>query len=456
MPLIKSISGIRGTIGGRAGDNLTPVDIVDCTAGFGTWLLNLGGHKKIVVGRDGRLSGAMVSQMSIQTLLAMGIDVVDLGLSTTPTVEMAVTRLKAGAGIIFTASHNPKEWNALKFLNEKGEFISAQDGEDILKIIDDGAMSFVGVEETGRYSTYENHIEDHIQAILGLPEVLPEKIKAVGYHVVVDCINSTGALALPPLLDALGVTYSLIHAGDFGNFAHNPEPLPAHLQDLCQAVIREKATLGISVDPDVDRLAFVCEDGSLFGEEYTLVAIADYFLSGNPGRYAVSNLSSSRALADIARKNGGFYRASAVGEVNVVTLIKETNAIIGGEGNGGIIVPGLHYGRDAMAGIALFLSYLALSGKKLTEVKKGFPDYVIIKDKIALENDAQVERLKSQLLTAFANEKINTIDGIKIDFEEGWVHLRKSNTEPIVRIYAESHSQSQAESLINRVKSQIS
>lgn len=455
MALIKSISGIRGTIGGKSGDNLTPLDVVECTAGFGMWILESGQPKKVVVGRDGRLSGAMVSQLSIQTLLGMGFDVIDLDLSTTPTVEMMVPSLGAGAGIIFTASHNPKEWNALKFLNHKGEFISAQDGKKILDYIENKNLTFVEVDKLGTYSTYEHHITDHIKEILAYKYVDVEAVRQADLKVVVDCINSTGALAIPPLLDAMGVRYTLLFDNDFGNFAHNPEPLPAHLTELSQTVVREKAHMGISVDPDVDRLAFVCEDGSLFGEEYTLVAIADYMLAGNPGQHTVSNLSSSRALADVTKKHGGHYHASAVGEVNVVQKMKEANAIIGGEGNGGVIVPDLHYGRDSLAGIALFLSYVAKQGKKLTEIKTGFPDYTIIKDKINLENDGQVARLTDKIKSAFCDETLNDIDGVKIDFQEGWVHLRKSNTEPIIRIYAESMDITTAETLIQRVKDQI-
>lgn len=455
MTLIKSISGIRGTIGGKTGHNLTPIDIAECTAGFGMWIKEQGKTNKVVVGRDGRISGFMVSQIAVQTLLAMGIDVVDLDLSTTPTVEMMVPKLGAGAGIIFTASHNPVQWNALKFLNDRGEFISAKDGERILAFIENKSLEFAGVHELGKYSRYERHIQDHVEEILAYPLVDIESIRAKKFKVVVDCINSTGALAIPPLLDGLGVEYILLNDKDFGHFAHNPEPLPVHLTALSETVIREKAHLGISVDPDVDRLAFICEDGSFFGEEYTLVAIADYMLSKNPGQTTVSNLSSSRALADVTKQHGGSYHAAAVGEVNVVKKMKETGALIGGEGNGGVIVPGLHYGRDAMAGIALFLSYLAAKNTPLSQVKKDFPDYIIIKDKIDLINDEQVFSITDKLKKSFASEKIDETDGVKIDFAEGWVHLRKSNTEPIIRIYAESYSQEQAESLIHKIKDQI-
>lgn len=455
MTLIKSISGIRGTIGGKTGQNLTPIDISECTAGFGMWMIRQGKTKKVVVGRDGRASGFMVSQIAIQTLLAMGIDVVDLDLSTTPTVEMMVPKLGAGAGIIFTASHNPGQWNALKFLNDRGEFISAEDGEQILSFIENKALEFAGIDDLGKYSQYDRHIQDHVSEILAYPRVSIQPIRSRKFKVVVDCINSTGALAIPPLLEGLGVEFILLNDKEFGHFAHNPEPLPIHLTELAETVVREKADLGISVDPDVDRLAFICEDGSFFGEEYTLVAIADYMLSLHPGQTTVSNLSSSRALADITNLHGGSYHAAAVGEVNVVKKMKETNALIGGEGNGGIIVPDLHYGRDALAGIALFLSYLALKNKSLSQVKKDFPDYIIIKDKIELVSNDQVNSITDKLKTRFASEKIDETDGVKIDFPEGWVHLRKSNTEPIIRIYAESYSREQAEALIQKIKDQI-
>lgn len=450
LTLIKSISGIRGTIGGKAGENLTPADVVACTAGFGRWLQLRSGHK-VVVGRDGRISGAMVSQLSIQTLLGMGLDVIDLGLSTTPTVEMMVTELGASAGIIFTASHNPGNWNALKFLNEKGEFISAADGQEIIQHIADGAISYADVERLGTYTTFENGIALHIEKILQYRHVHPEIIKEANLHVVVDCINSTGAIALPPLLEALGVRYELIHADNFGHFAHNPEPLPEHLADLSKRVKDTGAAMGISVDPDVDRLAFVCEDGSMFGEEYSLVAIADYILSREPGN-AISNLSSSRALADVVARYGGTYKAAAVGEVNVVREMKQINAVIGGEGNGGIIVPDLHYGRDAMAGLAIFLTLYAEKKLAMTALKKTYPSYEIIKDKLALTEGMQLEKLYTDIREAFSNENIDTTDGIKVDFAEGWVHLRPSNTEPIVRIYAEASNVAEAQKLIQKVK----
>lgn len=453
MALIKSISGIRGTIGGEKGNNLTPVDIVESVAGFGAWILKHHAKASVVVGRDGRISGPMVSQLAIQTLIGMGIDVIDLGLSTTPTVEMYVIKANAQAGIIFTASHNPKEWNALKFLNEKGEFISAADGENILEMIRKGELDFVSVDQLGSVIQAHDAYDFHIQAILAHRLVDVAAITASQFHVVVDCINSTGALALPPLLEALGVKYTLINDAVTGDFAHNPEPLPAHLVQLSEAVKNSGAHMGISVDPDVDRLAFVCEDGSMFGEEGTLVAIAEYILSKEKGN-TVSNLSSTRALADVTRKHGGEYFAAAVGEVNVVTMMKSHNAIIGGEGNGGVIVPDLHYGRDAMIGIALFLSYVSQQKQNLTALRDALPQYTIIKDKLdvaGLDLDAIFDRLKK----SFASEKLNDIDGLKIDFEEGWVHFRKSNTEPIVRIYAEANTSVAAQALIDNVKAHI-
>ena len=452
MTLIKSISGIRGTIGGIQGANLTPVDIVACTAGLGTWLLKRDLPKKVVVGRDGRISGTMVSNIAVNTLTAMGIDVIDLGLSTTPTVEIAVPKFQAGAGIIFTASHNPKEWNALKFLNQLGEFISHDDGLEIISYIKSGIFNFADTDHLGHYSTYDNAIKDHIEQVLKYKHVQIDAIRNAKLKVVVDCINSTGALSIPPLLDALGVEYVLINDDNFGHFAHNPEPLPKHLEGLSKAVVTHNAHFGISVDPDVDRLAFVNEDGSMFGEEYTLVAIADYILSKQPGN-TVSNLSSTRALADVTHKHGCQYRASAVGEVNVVSMMKATNAIIGGEGNGGIIVPDLHYGRDAIAGIAIFLSFFAERGIKMTQLKASYPEYVIIKDKIELTPKFDVLALLLKVKSQFLDEKLNEIDGLKIDFDEGWVHMRKSNTEDIIRIYCEAKNEATAQSLINRVKS---
>lgn len=452
MTLIKSISGIRGTIGGTQGDNLTPIDIVLCAAGLGTWLLKRDLPRKIIIGRDGRISGSMVSNLAMNTLIGMGIDVVDLGLSTTPTVEMAVPKHQAGAGIIFTASHNPKQWNALKFLNHKGEFISSEDGQEIISYIDSRQMTFADTDSLGEVISYEHAIKDHIHHILQYRHVQVNTIRNAKIKVVVDCINSTGAISIPPLLDALGVEYILIHDDHFGHFAHNPEPLPHHLKDLSEAVVKHQAHLGISVDPDVDRLAFVCEDGSMFGEEYTLVAIADYILSRENGN-TVSNLSSTRALADVTVKHGGSYTASAVGEVNVVKTMKATNAVIGGEGNGGVIVPDLHYGRDALAGIALFLSHFAQKRLSMIALKATYPKYQIIKDKIELTPDIDIDQLISKVKNKFINERLNEVDGLKIDFASGWVHMRKSNTEPIIRIYCEAKDEPTALSLINQAKS---
>lgn len=454
MALIKSISGIRGTIGGATGTNLTPIDIVECTAGLAQWMKETNAPLKVVVGRDGRISGSMVSQLAIQTLIGMGIDVIDLGLSTTPTVEVAVPLENAGAGIIFTASHNPKQWNALKFLNQKGEFISADVGQRIIDIIAGGELDFAEVDDLGSYSSDDSYIDKHIDMILDLPYVDTAAVKEKKYHVVVDCINSTGAISIPPLLDKLGVSYTLINEEVTGEFAHNPEPLPAHLVDLSNTIKKKQALLGISVDPDVDRLAFVCEDGSMFGEEYTLVAISDYILSINPGN-TVSNLSSTRALADVTARRGGSYSASAVGEVNVVNMMKATNAVIGGEGNGGIILPELHYGRDALVGIAIMLTYLAKQDISMTALKQSYPRYEIVKDKIQLTPEINVDAILSGVEQHFAGEKVNTIDGVKIDFAEGWVHLRKSNTEPIIRIYSESNNADDAIALGQKVRAVV-
>ncbi|MBK9149909.1 MAG: phosphoglucosamine mutase [Saprospiraceae bacterium] len=454
MALLITVSGARGTIGGTPGDNLTPMDVVACAAGFAELLNRRQSIRKIVVGRDGRISGDMVSNLGIQTLIAMGYEVVDLGYSTTPTVEVMVPYLGAGGGIIFTASHNPVEWNALKFLNEKGEFISPEDGQLLKDIILHRAFTFSGVHDLGNKSTIEGQFEYHIRKILEYRHVKPDLIRQSGFRVVVDCINSTGALAIPVLLDALGVEYILINEGNFGHFAHNPEPLPQHLEELSRRVVTEKAHLGISVDPDVDRLALVCEDGSMFGEEYTLVAVADYILSKEKGN-TVSNLSSSRALADVTHAHGGQYFAAAVGEVNVVQKMKECQAVIGGEGNGGVIVPDIHYGRDALAGIALFLSLLAERKLSMTELRKSYPQYTIIKDKIEVEDKVLLKPVFEKLEYAFSGEKLNKEDGLKIDFPEGWVHVRASNTEPIARIYAEASEQKSAEELIQKVKSHL-
>lgn len=454
LALIKSISGIRGTIGEYAGDNLTPEDIVACTAAFGYWILQNGHTPKVVIGRDGRISGAMVSSLVSNTLLALGIDVVDLGYSTTPTVEMVVPWENAGAGIILTASHNPMEWNALKLVNHKGEFISQQDGEAFLKLLETKEIRYAEVDKLGSYRTADDYISRHIEAILAMELVDVDAIRQRKFKIVVDCINSTGALAVPPLLQALHCEVILLHGEINGQFAHNPEPLPAHLQDLVTAVVQEKADLGIAVDPDVDRLALVCENGDLFGEEYTLVAVADYVLQYKKGA-TVSNLSSSRALRDVTRQHGCEYYAAAVGEVNVIEKMKQVNAAIGGEGNGGIIVPELHYGRDALAGIALFLSHLAKAAKTTSELRKLYPNYAMVKDKIALTPAIDIEKLLAALEEKHQKEDYSTIDGLKIDFPEGWVHLRKSNTEPIIRIYAEGTTEDLVQMLIKGIHQDV-
>lgn len=451
MTLIKSISGIRGTIGGTKGANLTPQDLVECTAGFAEWVKNNSESKKIIIGRDGRITGSMVSALVSNTLLMMGFDVVDLGLSTTPTVEIAVPLENAAAGIILTASHNPKQWNALKFLNAKGEFISSEDGEEILNNISEGNIKYAEVDDLGSYSLDQTYIQKHIELILSLDLIDVEIIKSAKFNLVVDCINSTGAIALPPLLDALGCTYTLINEEISGDFAHNPEPLPKHLKELSEKVISSKADLGISVDPDVDRLAFVMDDGAMFGEEYTLVAVADYILSKQIGN-TVSNLSSTAALKDVTMKYGGNYSASAVGEVNVVNEMKVTNAIIGGEGNGGIIYPAIHYGRDALVGIAFVLNLLAERNIKLSTLKNTYPEYVIIKNKIQLTPEINVDDLLVKLHKEFQGQEVNTIDGLKIHFDGAWVHLRKSNTEPIIRVYAEAKDENSAEKHISNVQ----
>lgn len=452
MTLIKSISGIRGTIGGKKGDNLTAQDLVECTAGFATWIKANTEKRKVVIGRDGRITGSIVSDLVCNTLLMMGFDVVDLGLSTTPTVEIAVPLEDAAAGIILTASHNPKQWNALKFLNAKGEFISKEDGEQILDFISGGDIEYAHLDELGEYNRDKSYIHKHVQQILDLELIDAQKIKNAGFKVVVDCINSTGAIAIPILLDKLGCSYTLINEDVTGDFAHNPEPLPAHLKELSATVISESAHLGISVDPDVDRLAFVCEDGSMFGEEYTLVAVADYILSKKSGN-TVSNLSSTAALKDVTIKHGGSYEAAAVGEVNVVNKMKATNAIIGGEGNGGVIYPELHYGRDALVGIAFMLNLLVERGSSISELKSTYPSYTIIKNKIQLTPEIDVDKLLSKLEAEYATQELNTIDGLKIHFDGAWVHLRKSNTEPIIRVYAEAKDEETAQEFINQVQS---
>ncbi len=453
MALMKSISGIRGTIGGKPGDNLTPVDIVKFTAAYGTIL---GKGKKVIVGRDGRMSGEMVRSLVVNTLIALGLDVIDLGLSTTPTVEMAVKFEGAAGGIILTASHNPKQWNALKLLNEKGEFISAELGLQMLAIAETEQFEFAQVDELGTYSCDDTLLQTHIDAILVHPLVNKKQIAEKKFKVVVDAINSSGAEAVPALLSALGVTnVTVLNAEMHGNFAHNPEPLAENLVELCSEVVKQKADLGIAVDPDVDRLCFVSNDGSLFGEEYTLVAVADYVLTNKKGN-TVSNLSSTRALRDVTEKHGGTYFASAVGEVNVVKKMKEVNAVIGGEGNGGIIDPTLHYGRDALIGIALFLTQLAQSGKTTAELRKTFPAYFMSKNKIDLPQGTDVKAILAKVKDQYTSYQVNTEDGVKIDFEKSWVHLRTSNTEPIIRIYSEAESTEKADALaldvINKIK----
>lgn len=455
MPLIKSISGFRGTIGGRAGDNLTPQDIVECTAAFGQWVLDTSGKALIVVGRDGRVSGDIVSGLVINTLRATGIDVIDLGLSTTPTVELAVPAEGAGGGIILTASHNPREWNALKLLNQRGEFISAADGADVLARVSGGNISYANVDQLGVYRKDDSYIQRHIEQIMALSLVDAPAVREKNYKIVVDAVNSTGALAVPPLLEALGCQVILLNGEITGQFAHNPEPLKEHLGQLCTEVKMQKAHMGIAVDPDVDRLVFVCNDGELFGEEYTLVAVADYVLSKRGGGNTVSNLSSTRALRDVTARYGGQYYAAAVGEVNVVEKMKAVGAVIGGEGNGGVILPELHYGRDALVGIALFLSHLALSGKQISTLRNTYPDYKMAKTKIDRTPDINLEKVFAALKEKYRNEQINTEDGLKIDFESGWVHLRPSNTEPIIRVYSESNSEVIAQNLARKIISDI-
>jgi phosphomannomutase len=456
LALIQSISGIRGTIGGVPGDNLTPVDVVKFSAAYGTWLLSRK-RKKVVIGRDARLSGEMISSLVSQTLLGMGLDVIDLGLSTTPTVEVAVPLEKAGGGIIVTASHNPAEWNALKLLNEKGEFLSADDGAQVIDLARSGDFLFATHLKLGKYSRAEGYIEKHINQILKSKWVDVPAVRKARFKIAVDAVNSTGGIAVPLLLKKLGVQKIIILNGEpTGKFAHNPEPLPENLKQLCRSVKKEKCDLGIAVDPDVDRLAFVQEDGKPFGEEYTLVAIADYILQRKPGN-TVSNLSSTRALRDITERRGGIYFAAPVGEVNVVKVMKEQRAVIGGEGNGGVIFPELHYGRDALLGIALFLSHLARSGMKASRLRSTYPDYHISKNKIELTPNTDVTGLLEKIKETYKNEKLTTSDGVKIDFEKTreWVHLRKSNTEPIIRIYAESTSPSKARALAYSVMEQI-
>lgn len=457
MALIKSISGIRGTVGGRPGDNLTPVDIVRFTAAFGHWLKGRSSSATVVVGRDGRISGPLVSELAVQALLALGLDVVDLGLSTTPTVEMAVTAREAAGGLIITASHNPKEWNALKLLNAAGEFISAADGAEVLSLAEADGAVFAAVDRLGRRLSGDGSMQQHIDAILAHPLVCNDLVAARGFRVVVDAINSTGAVFVPALLAAMGVRatdVTILNGTVDGQFAHNPEPLPGNLLQLASEVVRVRADLGIAVDPDVDRLVLVCEDGSMFGEEYTLVAVADYVLGHRKGD-TVSNLSSSRALRDVTEKHGGKHHAAAVGEVNVVRRMKDVGAVIGGEGNGGIIVPDLHYGRDALAGIALVLSHLAASRKSLAQLRRTYPDYHISKNRIEMPGGADLTAVFDRLSARYAGEPQNREDGLHIEFGDGWVHLRASNTEPIIRIIAEGRSETAAEHMAQRLIADI-
>ncbi len=456
MPLIKSISGIRGTIGGLVGDSLSPLDIVRFTAAYASFIRKQGVlSNNIIIGRDARISGEMVSNIVCGTLMSYGFDVLDLGLSTTPTVEMAVKLEKSSGGIVITASHNPREWNALKLLNSKGEFLSKKEGEEILFLAENDAFTFSEVNCLGKYRYDDSFIDKHIDEVLNLELVDVSLVKSSGFKVVIDDVNSTGGLILPRLLDRMGVDYIKLFCEPNGDFPHNPEPLPEHLVEISNLVVNQNADFGIVVDPDVDRLAFICEDGTMFGEEYTLVSIADFILSKNPGN-TVSNLSSSRALRDITAKYQANYEVSAVGEVNVVKKMKEINAVIGGEGNGGVIYPQLHYGRDAIVGIALFLTHLAEKKMSISKLKTSYPEYFISKNKIQLKKDTDIEFILASLQQIYSKEEITTIDGLKIDFKDGWIHLRKSNTEPIIRIYAESSSQDKAnlfaKKMINQIK----
>lgn len=457
MALIKSISGIRGTIGGVVGDGLNPVDIVRFTAAYAA---HISAHKqtdvnKIVVGRDARISGEMVNQLVVGTLLGMGFDVVNIGLATTPTTELAVTMEKAAGGIILTASHNPKQWNALKLLNEKGEFLNAQEGEDVLKIAAEESFSFSGVDELGKLTENFSYTEKHIESVLALKLVDVNAIKAANFSVAIDCVNSVGGVAIPALLKALGVNkIEKLYCEPNGHFPHNPEPLPEHLTEISSLMKQGKADVGFVVDPDVDRLAIICENGSMFGEEYTLVSIADYVLQNTPGN-TVSNLSSTRALRDVTRNYNCEYTAAAVGEVNVVTAMKATNAVIGGEGNGGVIYPASHYGRDALVGIALFLTLLAKSKMKVSELRKTYPEYYISKNKIELTPAIDVDSILKVIKESHKQYEVNDIDGVKIDFPTGWVHLRKSNTEPIIRIYSEAGTYDEADKFAKDIIQQI-
>lgn len=457
MALIKSISGIRGTIGGKINDNLTPIDTVKFAAAYGTWLQSQNINSKsltVIVGRDARISGKIVSGLVCETLLSLGINVIDLGLSTTPTVEVAVVLEKAQGGIIITASHNPKQWNALKLLNYKGEFLNNEEGNKVIFIAENETFEFAQVDDLGTYHKNKDYINRHINEVLKLKLVDIEAIKKAHFKVVVDAVNSTGGIAIPALLEKLGVTCVKLYCEPNGQFPHNPEPLPAHLTEISKWVVQEKAHFGIVVDPDVDRLALVNEDGTMFGEEYTLVACADYVLQQTPGN-TVSNLSSSRALREITLKHGGKYQASAVGEVNVVALMKKNHAVIGGEGNGGIIYPELHYGRDSLVGVALFLSHLAHKKMSCSQLRASYPNFFMSKNKIELTADLNVDEILKQMAKKYENEQISIIDGVKIDFENEWVHLRKSNTEPIIRVYTESTSEQKAEALAQNIINDI-
>ncbi len=451
LTLIKSISGIRGTIGGAAGDGLTPMDIVKFTSAFGTWAIQKAGIKKIVLGRDARISGSMVNNLVTGTLQGLGIDVIDLGLSTTPTVEIAVPLEKAAGGIILTASHNPKQWNALKLLNAKGEFISDTDGKEVLDIAESSSFTYADVNDLGKVTFDDSYMQKHIGQILALPLVDVDAIAKADFKIVIDCVNSTGGIFVPALLSALGVkTVHKLFCEPDGEFPHNPEPLPENLTALSKEVIAKNASLGIAVDPDVDRLCFVSEDGNMFGEEYTLVAVADYVMKNTKGN-TVSNLSSTRALRDVTESAGGVYHAAAVGEVNVVNQMKAVNAIIGGEGNGGVIYPELHYGRDALVGIALFLTHLAKYGKSISNLRSSYPNYFISKNKITLTPEMDIDALLAKVEEKYQAQPHSTIDGLKIEFDKQWVHLRRSNTEPIIRIYSEADSETAANGLANKI-----
>lgn len=457
MSLIKSISGIRGTIGGTPGDGLSPIDVVKFTAAFATFLQSRKPQKRLtlVVGRDARLSGDMVDRLVVGTLIGKGIDVIETGLSTTPTTEMTVIDKHADGGIIITASHNPKHWNALKLLNEKGEFIDAAEGNEVLRLAESDQLTFAEVDDLGKVTEDFDTIDAHIQRVLALPLVDKEAIAKAGFRVAVDAVNSTGGIAIPRLLRALGVKDVVeLNCEPTGHFAHNPEPIPQNLTEIATVVPQQKCDLGIVVDPDVDRLALICETGEMFGEEYTLVSVAEYVLRHTPGN-TVSNMSSTRALRDITELMGHSYAASAVGEVNVTTLMKETNAVIGGEGNGGVIYPELHYGRDALVGVALFLTNLAKRGMKASELRATYPEYVISKNRKDLTPDMDVDAILRQMAEKYKGEKISTIDGVKIDFADSWAHLRKSNTEPIIRVYCEAHTAQQADALAKRIVSDI-